>query len=412
MLAISRVLVIAPKKVAEGTWPAEAKRWDHLKLLRVQTVLGSESRRIRALMTPADVYVIGRDNTKWLTDYYRNAWPFDMVVLDELSSFKNSSSGRFKALKAMLPRIQRVVGLTGTPAPNGLEDLWAQVYLLDQGARLGKTLGWFREQYFTKSGNPNWPDYKAKKDSDEKVQAAIKDLCFSLSARDYLTMPELIFDDVPVVLDPTAEKAYRKMERDMLLDVDLATISAATAATLTGKLLQLCSGAVYTDEHAVARIHDCKTEALQELIEGLNGQHALLFYGYRHDIPRLHVAIAAVSKRIRVKQYEGQADADAWNRGDIDVLLAHPASCAYGLNLQQGGHHVIWFGLTWSLELYQQANARLYRQGQEHPVVVHRLLVKDGMDEQVAEALEGKRDTQDALMYALRARVERIRKEG
>jgi len=409
MLDICKVLVIAPKKVAEGTWTAEARRWDHLKILRIQTVIGTAQQRIRALMTPADVYVIGRDNVVWLVEYYRNAWPFDMVVVDELSSFKNPQARRFKALKAMLPHIRRVVGLTGTPAPNGLEDLWAQVYLLDQGARLGKTISWYREQFFRQ--NLYTHQFIARPGAEETVQAAIKDICFSLSAKDYLTMPELIVDDVPVVLDPAAEKAYRKMEKDMLLNVDLNTISAATAATLTGKLLQLCSGAVYTDDHTVAHIHDCKTEALSELIEGLNGQHALLFYGYRHDIPRITAAIAAVSKRLRVKQYEGQADADAWNRGEIDVLLAHPASCAYGLNLQQGGHHIIWFGLTWSLELYQQANARLYRQGQEHPVVVHRLLVREGMDESVAEALEGKRDTQDALMYALRARIERLRKE-
>jgi hypothetical protein len=410
MLVIRKALVIAPKKVAEATWTAEAERWDHLRMLRIQTVLGSAQKRIRALYTPADVYVIGRDNVSWLVRHYKNDWPFDMVVVDELSSFKNPSAKRFKDLRAVLPHIRRVVGLTGTPAPNGLEDLWAQVYLLDQGQRLGKTIGWFRDQYFKRSGNPNWPDYKELPGAEEAVQAAIKDICFSLSAGDYLTMPELIVNDVPVALDSPATAAYREMERKMLLEVDETTITATTAAVLTGKLLQLCAGALYTDTSGVAQVHDCKIEALQELVEGLHGQHALLFYGYRHDIPRITKALAG--QKLRIRQYAGPADADAWNRGEIDILLAHPASCAYGLNLQKGGHHVIWYGLTWSLELYQQANARLYRQGQQHPVVVHRLLVVGGMDEQVAEVLEGKRDTQDALMYALRARIAKVKGGG
>lgn len=407
LLAVRKVLVIAPKKVAEGTWTAEARRWDHLRMLRIQVVMGGQTKRVRALYTPADVFVIGRDNVQWLVEYYRNAWPFDMVVVDELSSFKNPQARRFKALRAMLPHINRVVGLTGTPAPNGLEDLWAQVYLLDRGERLGKTISWYREQFFRQ--NQYTHQFKALPDAEERVQAAIKDVCFSLSAKDYLTMPELIVDDVPVVLDGPARVAYREMERKMLLEVDMATITATTAAVLGGKLLQLCAGALYTDDHGVAEVHGCKIEALQELIEGLHGQHALLFYGYRHDIPRITKAITGLSKRLRICQYEGQSDADAWNRGEIDVLLAHPASCAYGLNLQMGGHHVIWYGLTWSLELYQQANARLYRQGQEHPVVVHRLLVQESMDEEVVKALEGKRGTQDALMQALKARIREVR---
>ena len=358
------------------------------------------------------MYVIGRDNVSWLVNHYRNAWPFDMVVVDELSSFKNPSAKRFKDLRAVLPHINRVVGLTGTPAPNGLEDLWSQVYLLDQGKRLGKTIGWFRDQYFRKSGNPNWPDYKERPGANEQVHAAIADICFSLSARDYLNMPELIIEDVPVVLDGPAQTAYREMERKMLLEVDRTTITAATAAVLTGKLLQLCAGAVYDENGQVAHVHDCKIEALGEMIEGLSGQHTLVFYGYKHDVPRILQAVADVDKRLRAKEYAGQADADAWNRGEIDVLLAYPTSCAYGLNLQFGGHHVIWFGLTWSLQDYLQANARLYRQGQEYPVIVHRLLVDGGMDEDVAAALEGKRDTQDALMNALKTRIDRVHEEA
>ena len=340
--------------------------------------------------------MIGRDNVRWLVEYTRNAWPFDMVVIDELSSFKNPSAKRFKALRSVLPHIRRVVGLTGTPAPNGLEDLWAQIYLLDRGARLGKTITWYREQYFRQ--NIYTHQYKALPGAEDAVHTAIRDICYSLSAKDYLQMPDRIAHDIPVVLTDTAKRVYRKMEREMLLNIDMETISAASAAALTGKLLQMCAGAVYTDDRGVVELHSCKLEALQELVESLNGRHALLFYSYRHDIPRITKALAGR----RVCTYEGPADADAWNRGEVDILLAHPASCAYGLNLQRGGHHIIWFGQTWSLELYQQANARLWRQGQEHPVVVHRLLVKDGMDEAVAEALEGKRGTQDALMYALR----------
>jgi len=407
LLQVCKVLVIAPKKVAEGTWTGEARKWDHLNPLRVQLVMGTAQQRIKALFTPADVYVINRDNVVWLVQYYQNAWPFDMVVVDELSSFKNSQAKRFKALRSVLPHISRVVGLTGTPAPNGLEDLWAQVYLLDRGARLGKTITWYRERYFTH--NPYTHENKALPGAMENVQAAISDICVSLAAKDYLRMPDMILDDIPVELDPAAKKAYRRMEREMLLQVDQETITAAGAAALTGKLLQLCSGAVYTEDHRAVPVHGCKIEAMQELLEGLNGQHALMFYGFRHDIPRLLEGVRAVDKQLRTKMYEGPADADAWNRGEIDILLAHPASCAYGLNLQQGGHHIIWFGLTWSLELYQQANARLHRQGQEHPVVVHRLLVDGGMDMDVAAALEGKRDVQDALMIALKARIEKAR---
>lgn len=405
LLAVRKVLVIAPKKVAEGTWTQEAKRWEHLRSLRVRAVLGTEKQRVRALLSPADVYVIGRDNVVWLVEYFRNDWPFDMVVVDELSSFKNASTRRFKALRSVLPHIRRVVGLTGTPAPNGLEDLWAQIYLLDRGERLGKTLTWYREQYFTH--NQYTHQYKAVTGAEEAVRAAIRDICFSLSARDYLQMPPLIVHDVPVALDETARRLYRRMEREMLLDIDAETITAASAAALTGKLLQLCAGAVYADDRGVVTVHGCKVEALKELVEGLHGQHALLFYGYRHDIPRLMAALAG----LRVRQYEGPKDAEAWNAGEVDVLLAHPASCAYGLNLQRGGHHVIWFGLTWSLELYQQANARLWRQGQEQPVIVHRLLVQGGMDEAVAAALEDKRGTQDALMQALKARIAKAKED-
>ena len=401
--AVNKVLVIAPKKVAQSTWGTEAKKWDHLHLLRLSLVLGTAQQRIRALATPADVYVINRENVKWLVDYYRNAWPFDMVVIDELSSFKDSQSKRFKALRMMLPRIARLIGLTGTPAPNGLIDLWAQVYLLDSGARLGSTLTGFRERYF--HHNPYRHEYKPKTGAEDTVHEAIKDICVSMSARDYLDLPECLTVNVPVFLDPKAEKAYKTLEKDMLLEIDEDEITASSAVALSNKLLQLCNGAVYDENRAAVEVHGCKLDALAECVEGLNGQHALVFYSFRHDIPRIQSTLLKTNKHLRIRELKTTEDQEAWNRGEVDILLTHPASSAYGLNLQDGGHHVIWYGLNWSLELYQQGNARLFRQGQRQTVIIHRLAVKDGLDEDVIAALEDKRDTQEALLTALKARI-------
>lgn len=409
MFQVRKVLVIAPKKVAEATWTNEAAKWAHLQHLRLSTVLGSEKERLAALQQPADIYVINRDNVIWLVNHYRNAWPFDMVVIDELSSFKNPSAKRFRALRAMLPHIRRVVGLTGTPAPNGITDLWSQIYLLDRGQRLGRTLTWYRQQYFTHNAYTH--EYKPLPGAEEAVQDQIRDISISLKAEDYLQMPELITDDIPVQLDTAAQARYRALERQMLLELPEGIISAGSAAVLTGKLLQMCSGAVYLDEAEgqSAFQHDCKLDALMELVEGLDGAPALLFYGYKHEIPRLLAALRKLKQGLRVRVYEGSQDADAWNAGQVDILLAHPASCAYGLNLQQGGHHVIWYTLTWSLELYLQANARLHRQGQQRPVIVHRLITQGGMDEAVAAALSGKEDIQAALMCALKAKIDEVR---
>lgn len=366
-------------------------------------MLGTQTQRIRALAAPADVYVINRENVRWLVDYYRNAWPFDMVIVDELSSFKDSQSKRFKALRTMLPRISRLVGLTGTPAPNGLIDLWAQVYLLDGGARLGSTLTGYRERYF--HHNPYRHEFTPKNDAQEAVHEAIRDICVSMSARDYLQLPDCITVDVPIDLDPRATKAYKTLERDMLLEIDEDEITATSAVALSNKLLQLCNGAVYDADRSAVEVHICKLDALAECVEGLNGQHALVFYGFRHDIPRITSMLHKLDKGLRVRELKTPADEQAWNRGEVDILLTHPASSAYGLNLQDGGHHVIWFGLNWSLELYQQANARLFRQGQQNTVIIHRLAVKGGLDEDVIAALEDKRDTQDALLRALKARI-------
>ena len=405
---VAKPLIIAPKKVAEATWTTESKKWEHLKMMRIVPVLGSLQQRLRALAAPADAYVINRENVTWLVEYFKNEWPFDMVVLDESSSFKNGSSKRFKSLKLVRSRIRRIVALTGTPASNGLEDLWAQVYLLDGGARLGKTMGAYRDKYFVpgKRNRTTVFSYTPKDGSFEMIKQAISDICISMKASDYISLPDVIHNDIPVALDTAAAKAYSQLETDLLLQVNEDTITAGSAGVLTGKLLQLCNGAIYDEKKTAVKVHNCKIDAFLELIEQLNGQHALVFYNFQHDRDRLIEALAATKLRVRI--YSQAKDEMDWNSGEIDVLLAHPASCGYGLNLQQGGHHAIWFGLTWSLEQYEQANKRLHRQGQKHPVVIHHLIVQNGMDETVIEALKNKGNMQDALMSALKARISRL----
>lgn len=404
-----RVLVIAPKKVAEATWSKEASKWDHLKHMRIQTVLGSLAKRIRALNTRADVYVINRENVQWLVDHYRNEWPFDMVIIDESSSFKNHQAKRFKSLTWVRPHIKRIVELTGTPAPNGLMDLWAQMYLLDQGERLGKKITHFRERYFDPDQRNMHQvfSYRAKAGADERIQQLIGDIAISMKAEDYLQLPDCIIDDIPVALDDKAAKAYKEMERTLLLQVDGETIDAGTAAVLSNKLLQICNGAVYNEAHEAIPIHDCKIEAFMELIEQLNGQPALVFYNFQHDLTRIHKALHRSG--LRVRELRTPQDETDWNNREVDILLAHPASAAYGLNLQDGGNHVVWFGLNWSLELYQQANKRLHRQGQKQKVIIHHLVVQGGRDEDVVEALEDKGATQDKLIESLKARIEKVK---
>ena len=406
---VSKPLIIAPKKVAEATWTTEAAKWDHLKMMRIVPVLGTVQQRLRALATPADAYVINRENVQWLVEHFKNSWPFDMVILDESSSFKNPSSKRFKAMKLVRSRIKRIVELTGTPSSNGLEDLWAQIYLLEEGARLGKTMGAYRDRYFIpgKRNRTTIFSYTPKDGSFDMIKQAISDICISMKAEDYLTLPDVIFNDIPVALDAAAAKAYSQLENDLLLQVDENMITAQSAGVLTGKLLQLCNGAIYDEDRNAVKIHDCKVDAFLELVEQLNGQHALVFYNFQHDRDRLLEALSKYSLRVRV--YSQAKDEVDWNNGEIDILLAHPASCGYGLNLQQGGYNAVWFGLTWSLEQYEQANKRLHRQGQEHPVVIHHLVVQSGMDAAVLEALTGKADMQNALMDALRVRINKLR---
>jgi SNF2 family DNA or RNA helicase len=410
--AVNKILVIAPKKVAESTWAREASKWDHLQLLRISTVLGSAAKRIRALNTPADIYVINRENVPWLVEHYRNAWPFDMVIVDEFSSFKNHQAKRFKSLSWVRPHIKRIVGLTGTPAPNGLIDLWAQVYLLDSGVRLGKTIGGFRERYFEpdQRNRDRVFSYAPKAGGEEAIQQLIGDICVSMKAEDYLELPDITYNTIPVVLDSKAQKAYEKLEKEMLLQVDESTIDAGSAAVLTNKLLQLCNGAVYDENRNIVEIHDCKIEAFMELVEGLNGKPALVFYNFQHDKQRIKKALD--KSGLRIRELKTPQDETDWNARQIDILLAHPASAAYGLNLQQGGNHVIWFGLNWSLELYQQANKRLHRQGQIEKVIIHHLTVDGGVDEDVVAALANKTSTQDQLMFALKARIEKVQKDG
>lgn len=404
---IQRCLVIAPKKVAEATWSKEAEKWDHLKHLRISKILGTESKRIRAVNTPADVYVINRENVPWLVDHYRNDWKFDMVVVDELSSFKSNKAKRFKCLTWVRPHIKKFVGLTGTPAPNGMMDLWAQVYLLDGGERLGRTITAYRQAYFIQNTHGgNFSTFEEKQEAAEEIRQRISDICISMKAEDYIKLPDRTDVVVPVELDSKARKMYDKFEKEMFLQIDEDNLDAGTAAVLSNKLLQMCNGAVY-GENNVVEIHNCKIEAFMELVEAAQGQPILVFYNFKHDLDRLKLALAKT--KLTIGELKSPKDIDRWNNKELNILFAHPASAAYGLNLQAGGSHIVWFGLNWSLELYQQANARLYRQGQKDKVIIHHLVVDNSTDELVMEALKEKSGTQEALLSALKAKIKEVK---
>lgn len=407
--AVGKVLVIAPKKVAEDTWTREAAKWNHLKLLRIVPVLGTKAKRIKAVNTPGDVYVLSRDNVQWLVDYYRNDWPFDTVIIDELSSFKNPQAKRFKSLVLVRSHIRRIYGLTGTPAPNGLIDLWAQVYLLDQGKRLGQRIGAYRESYFSPASRNRDVifSYAPLPGAEEVIQSQISDICISLSAKDYLELPERIDNVIHVRLNEREQKAYEKFEKDMLLEIDESTLDAGSAAVLSNKLLQFCNGAVYDSDRNAVEIHEEKLEALMEIVEASQGKPILVFYNFQHDRERI---LRKLSKSgLKIAELKGPDTISRWNNQEIDILLAHPASAAYGLNLQAGGNIIVWFGLNWSLELYLQANARLHRQGQKENVIIHHLVVSGGMDEDVMAALQDKQVTQDSLLTALKARIGEVK---
>lgn len=407
--AVSKVLVVAPKKVAEGTWSKEASKWDHLQHLRVIPVLGSSAKRVKALNTPADVYVINRENIPWLVDYYKQAWPFDMVVLDESTSFKNPQSKRFKALRLVRPRMKKVVLLTGTPSSRGIEDIWAQVYLLDQGERLGRTITAYRQMYFSSNTHGgHFTTYTAKDGSEAAVLDAISDICISMKAEDYLELPDLVEHEIPVVLDDKTKKAYDKFERDLLIELDEDVVTAQSAGVLTGKLLQFCAGAIYNEDKQVLPLHDCKLEAYMELLERLDGERCITFYGFQHDKDRILEALSKTKLRVRV--YKDTADEDDWNKGEIDVLLVHPSSCAYGLNLQAGGRHIVWFTPNWSFELNDQGKCRLWRQGSPYDkVYVHYLVVQDGVDEDVIRAVNDREQIHNNVMEVLKARIKRVK---
>lgn len=411
--AVKKVLIIAPKKVAEATWQREAQKWDGVGILRISTVLGSLSKRVKALNTPADIYIINRDNVTWLVDYYKNDWPFDMVVADESSSFKNHAAKRFKSLAHMYNHIKRMVLLTGTPTPKGLIDLWAQIYLLDRGQTLGRTYTSFRDHFFIPDQRSQTViySYKPKDTAENDVLRAISHLCVSMKSEDYLTLPPVIEDIVPVQLSPKAQRDYDEMETRMVLELVESgeEITAVSAAALSTKLQQLANGAVYDELRNVHEIHDCKIEAFMELIEQLSGKPALVFYNFKHDLERLKAALD--KSGLVVKELRGSEEEREWNEGKIDILLAHPASTAYGLNLQDGGNHVIWFGLNWSLELYQQANKRLHRQGQKEKVIIHHLISIGTRDEDMMTALEQKADAQEYVLQSLKARIDKVKGE-
>jgi SNF2 family DNA or RNA helicase len=401
---IGKVLIIAPLKVAEDTWSRECEKWDDFSHFRISKVLGSEQKRIKALMTDADIYVINRENVPWLCAFYGSKLPFDMWVIDELSSFKSSKAARFRALKRIRPSVSRVVGLTGTPAPNGLIDLWAQIFLLDGGQRLGEHVTHYREQYFhvaEKHGNiPT--KYVPKNDAEKAIYAKISDICISMKSEDYLQLPDLVDVVHTVTLEEPVMKKYKAFKRDYLLSIKDKEITALNAAALTGKLLQFSNGAVYDENRGVHHIHDTKMEAFEELIEEAQGKPVLVFYQFRHDLERIK------KKFPQAVELKGSKEIEMWNKGKLELMIAHAASAGHGLNLQDGGNILIWFGIPWSLELYQQAIKRLHRSGQLQKVFNHILITKGTWEENVLKALQGKANVQDELLKALKYELDRI----
>jgi len=401
-----KVLVIAPKRVAEDTWTTEYEKWDHLKNLKVVKVIGNSKQRKAALEKEADIYIITRDNIAWLVDFLGKDWDFNTVIIDELSSFKNHQSKRFKALRKVRPFINRIIGLTGTPAPNGYEDLWSQIYLLDRGERLGKTISEYRRKYFNTLYRHGYNEYELKEGAKEQIDGILKDLCISMKAKDYLKLKEPLYINRIAKLDEKEYKLYKDMERDAVLELEDENITALSAAAVSNKLLQLANGAIYTNEKEIIHIHDKKLEVLEELIEEAKGEPVLVFYNFKHDKER----ILERFKDTRV--LDTDQDIKDWNNKKIKVLLAHPASAGHGLNLQKGGSIIIWFGLTWSLELYQQANARLNRQGQEETVRIYHIIAEKTIDERVLEVLKGKNTRQEELLRKLKAELKKIERGG
>ena len=396
------VLVIAPKRVAENTWSKEAAKWEHLRHLRVSRIMGTAKQRLAALEAPADLYVINRENVVWLVEQVGKRWPFPIVVVDELSSFKSAQAKRWKALRRVRGRIRRIIGLTGTPRPNGIEDLWPEIYLLDQGDRLGRTLGAFRARYLVpeKMNGHIVYSYRPREGAEAEVYDRLADVCMSIKKDDVLQLPGQIYEDVELVAPPALMKQYKQFERDKVLeclDAD-GEVVAGTEAALLGKLSQYTGGAVYDLDGQVHHLHDIKLDALEELIEEAGGDPVLVLYGYKHEAERIR-------QRINCRALNTSEDLDAWNRGEIPVALMHPASCAHGLNMQQGGHITIWYTPTWSCELYAQANERMNRPGQQHVCRIYHLVLKGTVDEKIMQALQKKEKGQAAAIEALRLEV-------
>ena len=401
---VCKVLVIAPLRVARDTWPAEIKKWDHLKGLSYSVAVGTEKERIDALKKQSTLYIINRENVDWLVHKSGIPFHFDMVVIDELSSFKSYGAKRFKSLLKVRPSVKRIVGLTGTPSSNGLMDLWAEFRILDLGQRLGRYISHYRNTYF-KPDKRNAQivfSYKPLPGAEEEIYKQISDITISMKSTDYLKMPEYVSNEVFVTLSEKEWKVYSDFKEDMVANLGDEEIDAVNAAVLSGKLLQMANGAVYDSENKAHVIHEKKLDALEDLIEGANGKPVLVAYWYKHDLER-------IKERFPVRQIQSSKDIEDWNDGKIPIAVIHPASAGHGLNLQSGGSTLIWFGLTWSLELYQQTNARLYRQGQRDTVIVHHIITKNTIDEDVLLALTKKEKTQDALIDAVKANLEVMR---
>lgn len=407
-LEIDRVLVIAPKRVAESVWSAELDKWQHISHLNIVKITGTEKQRKEALRQKADIHIISRDSVAWLCGLYGGSMlPYQMLVIDESSSFKNHASMRFKALKKVQACFKRVVILTGTPAPNGLIDLWAQIWLLDRGQRLGQTITFYRDNYFRKSYNGF--SYDPQEDSEQRIHSKLKDICISMKSEDYLELPERIDTYIDVELTPVLKKQYEDFEREKVLEMfgDGETeITAMNAAALSNKLLQFAGGAIYDEDRNVHEIHDLKLDATEQFIEEANGKPVLIFYSYKHEFDRL---MTRLKKYKPVKMQTPQHEKD-WNAGKIQVMLLHAASGGHGLNLQEGNTSMLWFSLNWSLELYMQANKRLHRQGRKYPVIIGHLIAKGTEDENVVKRLEGKQNTQETLMASVKAKIEKYKK--
>lgn len=401
MFLIRKVLVIAPLRVARDTWPSEIQKWDHLSGLTYSVAVGSEAQRREALSRTADVYIINRENVDWLITKSGILFDFDMVVIDELSSFKSHQAKRFKSLLKARPKVKRIVGLTGTPSSNGLMDLWAEFRILDLGERLGRYITKYRSAFFTpdKRNGEVIFSYKPLPGAEDAIYKRISDITISMKSCDYLQLPECVINEVPVFMDEKESAVYDRFKEDMVARIKGKEIDAANAAVLSGKLLQMANGAVYDEDKNSLHIHDRKLDALEDLLEGANGKPVLIAYWYQHDAER-------IKARFPVREIKTSKDIEDWNTGKIPAAIIHPASAGHGLNLQSGGSTLIWFGLTWSLELYQQTNARLHRQGQKETVVIHHIIAKGTIDEQVMKALRKKEKTQDALIDAVKANLE------